>query len=239
MTKLLGLEFNDFTLREALAWVEARDPEGPFSYVVTPNAEHIVKMASDPDLRQACEGAALKLLDSRVAQRLARAFMLEAPPVTTGSDLTAALFNQVIKPETKITILGCSPMEIRVLCQKYGLRHVAHYNPPMGFYEDPKLTNKAIKFLEDYPARFVFFAVGTPAKEMMAELLHRRGTVGGTGLCIGASLLYLTGAEKRAPKFLQKLSLEWAWRLLLNPKKMARRYLITSPKLFGLLWRAS
>lgn len=59
----------------------------------------------------------------------------------------------------------------------------------------------------------------------------------GTALCIGASLEFLTGQLKRAPRLAQKLYLEWAHRLLSEPRRMWRRYLIEGPKIFLLAYR--
>ncbi|WP_237216772.1 WecB/TagA/CpsF family glycosyltransferase, partial [Falsiroseomonas oryziterrae] len=59
----------------------------------------------------------------------------------------------------------------------------------------------------------------------------------GTALCIGASLLFLSGEERRAPRPLQRAGLEWAWRLAQDPRRLARRYLVEDPVLLSLLWR--
>jgi exopolysaccharide biosynthesis WecB/TagA/CpsF family protein len=54
----------------------------------------------------------------------------------------------------------------------------------------------------------------------------------GTALCIGASLDFITGRERRAPMLLQRLSLEWAYRLFSAPRRMWRRYLVEGPRVF-------
>jgi exopolysaccharide biosynthesis WecB/TagA/CpsF family protein len=107
----------------------------------------------------------------------------------------------------------------------------------MGFDRDPAALEAAIRFVEDNPARFVFLAVGSPRQEIVAETLVRRGKATGVGLCIGASLLFLTGAERRAPRALQSAGMEWAWRLLRDPRRLARRYLVDGPQILHLLWR--
>jgi UDP-N-acetyl-D-mannosaminuronic acid transferase (WecB/TagA/CpsF family) len=59
----------------------------------------------------------------------------------------------------------------------------------------------------------------------------------GVGLCIGASLEFLTGAKRRAPLWLQRLGLEWLFRLLTEPRRLWRRYLVEGPRIFVLWWR--
>jgi UDP-N-acetyl-D-mannosaminuronic acid transferase (WecB/TagA/CpsF family) len=69
----------------------------------------------------------------------------------------------------------------------------------------------------------------------VADSLRRRGRATGTGLCIGEGLLPLTGLERRAPRAVQQMGLEWAWRLAQDPRGLAQRYLVESPGIVALL----
>ncbi len=236
--RLLGVEFAGLGPEEVLARLAARPASAPFAYVVTPNADHLIRLHARPELGALYEAAALRLLDSRVVARLARAVGLRAPPVVTGSDLTAALFERgLVQPGEPVAVLGGSEETAAALRGRYGLARLAHHNPPMGFDRDPAALETAVRFLEENPARFSFLAVGSPRQEVVAEALVRRGRGTGIGLCVGASLLFLTGAERRAPRAVQSAGLEWAWRLAQDPRRLARRYLVDSPKIVRLLWR--
>ena len=71
--RLLGLDFDALTQAEALCLIAARPADAPFAYVVTPNADHLVRLARDPATYQPLyEGAWLRLVHSRVVMRLAR-----------------------------------------------------------------------------------------------------------------------------------------------------------------------
>ena len=236
--RLLGVEFAGLGPEEDLARLAARPASGSFAYVVTPNADHLIRLHAKPELGALYEAAALRLLDSRAVARLARAAGLPAPPVVTGSDLTAELFNRgLVESGEPVAILGGSEEIAAALRGRYGLARLAHHDPPMGFERDPAALEAAIRFLEDNPARFSFLAVGSPRQEIVAEALVRRGKATGIGLCIGASLLFLTGAERRAPRAVQGAGLEWAWRLANDPRRLARRYLLDSPQIVRLIWR--
>jgi len=232
---LLGLDFADMSLGGVLAWLVARPPDAPFGYVVTPNADHLVRMHRQPGLRPLYSDAMLRLLDSRVVARAAKAAGLAAPEVVPGSDLTAHLVRQVIDPAEPVSILGMEPEAVAALAQRWGLRRVAHLNPPMGFERDPDAMEQAVCFLEENPARFSFLAVGSPRQCKVANAVTRRGRARGIGLCIGASLLFLSGHERRAPRPVQKAGLEWAWRLAQDPRRLTRRYLVDSPAVLRLL----
>ena len=235
--RLLGVEFAGLGPDDVLGRLAARPATFPFAYVVTPNADHLNRLSAKPELKPLYDAAALRLLDSRVVARLARLFGLPAPPVVTGSGLTEAMFARVIAPDDPIAVLGSSAEDASALRARYGLTRLAHHNPPMGFDRDPAALEAAIRFLEEHPARFAFLAVGSPRQEIVAEALVRRGKATGIGLCIGASLLLLTGSERRAPRAVQGAGLEWAWRWAQNPRRLARRYLLDSPRIIGLLWR--
>lgn len=234
---LLGLDFADLPLPGVLAGLAARTPGAPLLTVVTPNADHLVRIARQPGLRRLYTGAGMRLLDSRVVARLARGFGLPAPQVVPGSDLTEALLRWVIDPAEPVSILGLPPPAIAALAGRLGLRRIAHWNPPMGFAADPDAFARAVGFIEAHPARFSFLAVGSPQQCQVAEALVQRGRARGTVLCIGASLLFLAGWERRAPRAVQRAGLEWAWRLAQDPRRLARRYLRDSPAIFGLLGR--
>lgn len=235
--RLLGVEFSALRPDEVVERLAARPASEPFAYVVTPNSDHLNRLAANPELEPLYDAAALRLLDSRVVARLARLFGLPAPPVVPGSDLTALLFERAIAPDDPLAVLGGEEEVAAGLRARYGLTRLAHHNPPMGFDRDPAALEAAIRFVENHPARFAFLAVGSPRQEIVAEALVRRGKATGIGLCIGSSLLFLTGAERRAPRRVQDAGLEWAWRLAGNPRRLARRYLVDSPRVIGLLRR--
>jgi N-acetylglucosaminyldiphosphoundecaprenol N-acetyl-beta-D-mannosaminyltransferase len=235
--RLLGLDFDAITPAEALSLIAARPADAPFAYVVMPNADHLVRLARNSAVNQPLyAGAWLQLLDSRVVARLARLFGLPAPPVVIGSDLTAALIRGATQSGEWVTILGLTRAEAQELAVRTRLRFV-HHDPRIGFETHPDTFEQALCFIEDNPARLAFLAVGSPRQEMVAHALAARGIAVGTGLCVGASLEFLTGTERRAPVMVQRAGLEWAWRLAQNPRRLWRRYLVDDLAILRLLWR--
>ena len=236
---LLGLEFADLSAAEAAEAIAARPADSPFGYVVTPNADHLVRLSDDPELAEIYRRAWLCLLDSRVVAGMARGFGLTAPRVATGSDVTELLLGRYIHPGEKITIVGLRPAWLPALIARCGLARPDHYDPPMGFDRDPAAFAAAVAFVVAHPARLVFLAVGSPRQERLAAAVAATGQATGTGLCIGASLGFLVGAERRAPAWARRCGLEWACRLASDPRRMARRYLVDSPRVVALLARAA
>ena len=235
--KLLGMEFADLEAAEAAAAVAARAEGAPFRYVVTPNADHLVRLSRDSGLAEIYRNAWLRLLDSRVVAAIARGCGMLTPRVATGSDLTALLLSRHIHPGEQITIIGLRPSWLPALIARYGLAPPFHFDPPMGFDHDPAAFRATVAFILAHPARLVFLAVGSPRQEHLAAAVAASGQATGTGLCIGASLLFLAGAERRAPGWMQRDGLEWAYRLAHDPRRLASRYLLDSPRILPLLLR--
>jgi hypothetical protein len=101
------------------------------------------------------------------------------------------------------------------------------------------MIEACLQFIERHsPFRFCFLAVGSPQQEILAQQLKARGVVRGLALCIGASINFLTGDERRAPVWMQRSGTEWLFRLLQAPRRMARRYLVRGPRVFRLLFNA-
>lgn len=234
--RLLGLDIADLSLEEAARLIERRPAEAPFGYVVTPNADHFARLARDPALAGIYQAALVRLLDSRVIAGVARLAGLAAPPVVTGSDLTARLLVAIPGGE-RMTIVGLRAKHVDVLRARYGLAAPAHHDPPVGFERDPEAFGAAVRFVHDNPARLVFLAVGSPRQERLAAAIQATGAAVGTGLCIGASLAFLAGAARRAPGWMQRARLEWLHRLAADPRRLARRYLLDDPPVLAMLLR--
>ena len=209
---------------------------GRLGYVVTPNVDHLIRLHDDADFRAAYDDATYVLLDSRVLAVLLRLTRTIVAPVCTGSDLTAALFRKVIAADDAVVIVGGSDAQFARIVTEFGLSNGHHFNPPMGFISEAAETRRCLRFIEEHsPFRFCFLAVGSPQQELVARQLSKRGVARGLVLCIGASLNFLTGDERRAPPWMQRLSLEWLYRLLQDPVRLAHRYLVRGPRVFRLM----
>ena len=231
----LSWVLDDYDLDEFLR-VAADFDANSFGYVVTPNVDHLIRYHYEPSFRALYAGASFVLLDSRFLSHVFRLYKGVRVRVCTGSDLTERLFEQVIAPDDKIVLIGCDSEHVNILRQRYGLKNLRHYNPPMGFIRDRHQVETCVQFVEEHsPFRFCFLAVGAPQQEILAEALKVRGVARGMALCIGASINFLTGAERRAPRWMQRIGMEWLFRLIQNPGRLARRYLVRGLRVFRLI----
>jgi exopolysaccharide biosynthesis WecB/TagA/CpsF family protein len=207
-----------------------------FGYVVTPNVDHLIRYHDDPVFRALYADATYVLLDGRFLSGVLRFLDGIRVRVCTGSDLTAQLFARIIAPDDRIVLIGSTSEQARLLAERYGLTGLCHYNPPMGFIRDAREVEACVRFVEAHsPFRFCFLAVGAPQQEILAQALKSRGVARGMGLCIGGSVNFLTGVERRAPRWIQRAGMEWLFRLMNNPYRLAKRYLLRGPRVFSLL----
>ncbi|MBO9723153.1 MAG: WecB/TagA/CpsF family glycosyltransferase [Novosphingobium sp.] len=230
--EFLDLAFDAVDMAGALDAIVSRPASAPFAYVVTPNVDHVVRLQRRrSDLWPAYRGAWMTLCDSRILAKMARAVGRDLP-VVTGSDLTAALFERHVAADDRIAILGGNAEMVERIAARYGLRDVRHYNPPMGFIRSAREVSRAVRFLVESEARYVFLAVGSPQQEIVARRLAKVRRAIGTGFCVGAGLEFLTGDQERAPRVVQQMSLEWLYRLASDPQRLWRRYLVEGPQIF-------
>ena len=233
--EFLGVGFTDIGMAQALDWLRGRDSFSDFAFVVTPNVDHVLNLKSNGLLRAIYEAADLCLCDSRVLALLAGRAGVRLH-VTPGSELVSLLLGS-IEPGRALCVIGSSEGIARRLSELLPGIQIHCHVPPMGLRQDPVAQAEAVAFARAHPADYILLAVGSPQQEMLADLLARDGRIRGTALCIGAGIQFFTGEARRAPLWMQRLSLEWAHRLLQDPRRLAHRYLVKGPAILPLYLR--
>ena len=230
----LGLRFDTGSIEEAVSGIVA-EVRKDFKYVVTPNVQHMVKVLDNPASMQPLYDRAWRVFcDSRVLSRLAW-FSGRALPVITGSDLTAHLIARAAELRLTIAIIGSTVAACSALMERFPGLDVVVHTPPMGFIKSEHEIRRCVEFVVNNQAPLIFLAVGMPQQEIVARHIADHPQARGVGLCIGASIDYLTGKQQRAPVWMQKVGLEWLHRLLCDPRRLASRYLIECPRIFYLM----
>ena len=236
--EFLGVTFNQLTHDETLKLILERDPSLPFAPVVTPNADHLVRISrSGEDIAKAYEQAWLCVNDSRIVQFLASAKKLNLSAVP-GSTLLEGLFNSPeFNPNWPVLFVGAQPEMIEKVVNRYGLTNVSHYDAPMGLLKDKRKFQATVDAITSSPARFTVLAVGSPQQELIAQAVAKTGLARGVAFCTGAAVEFLAYPDRRAPKWISKIGMEWFYRLIQEPGRLWRRYLVDSPKIFALFLR--
>lgn len=227
----------------ALDWVEETSQRGNFTFLVTPNVDHLVTLHETgreewrTAFRNAVIASDLCINDSRILAKIAKLSAIELS-VVPGSDLVRNLIDRQRDKSGTIALVGGAAREARWLSEALPDWRVAHFAPPMGVRDSPTAQTEIIDFVERERANYVFLAIGAPQSEIVAHAIAQRGRACGVALCIGASIEFLSGAQRRAPRWMQLVGLEWFFRLASNPQRFWRRYLLRGPQIFTIWWNA-
>jgi exopolysaccharide biosynthesis WecB/TagA/CpsF family protein len=236
----LDVSFDAAPMNQILSEIAAFRPGSRYGYLVTPNVDHLVRLhgqsAEIPELANIYRDADFCTCDSKVLARLAKWRGVNLP-VVPGSDLAALMFEQVISSGDRIAIVGGNAELLADLQAKYPDVTFVQHRPPMGLMQDPEARRAAAEFIAAQEPRFTFVCVGSPQQELIASEAGKIEGSRGLALCVGAALEFITGTQKRAPLLARRLGLEWAHRLLSNPRRMWRRYLVEGPAIFLLAYR--
>lgn len=235
----LGIDFDSGSYEQVASKIDGLSRSARFSYVVTPNVDHVLTLnPRHPNrvadqFQQAYDAAALTLCDSRILQRLARIRGVTLD-VITGSDLTAYLFKNGWLSGRSVALVGGDADMVPELQQLYPAVRLVQHQPPMRVLSNADAVQDIIAFIEQQRADYVLLAIGAPQSEIIAHRCLQAGKSVGVGLCIGASIEFLLGRKQRAPQWMQRFGLEWAFRLAEEPRRLWRRYLVTGPRIFRL-----
>lgn len=232
----LGAPFDYLSEQSVIELIARSETSNAFRYLVTPNVDHVVRLKRDRELYKYYEAAWMSLCDSRPITGLAllRSSRL---PLVTGSDLTALLFSSVIRDGDLITLIAANEDIFHAMEAAYPTVRFRAIIPPQGVLNNRTALDACIDFVVQEESRFVFIAIGSPQSEKIAYELSLHPKARGIGLCIGASLEFLVGTKKRAPRWMQRSSLEWLHRLALDPRRMWRRYVGAVIPLSGLFFQ--
>jgi N-acetylglucosaminyldiphosphoundecaprenol N-acetyl-beta-D-mannosaminyltransferase len=212
---------------------------GPAAAVVAVNVHTLAEAGRSPEYRAALNEAGIAFVDGVPVRWLLRASRLPAPPRVHGADLMARLLEGL--PEAKHFFYGSTPEaleELRTSLQARwpALRFAGFHSPPFRKgvpREDPAVLER----INASGADILWVALGAPKQELWARL-HRDALRVPVVACVGAAFEILAGRFTRAPKAMQALGLEWAWRLLQDPWRLWRRYFPTNGRFLVRLARA-
>ncbi len=230
--RLGSLAFDRLSFAEAVRATLDLARAGKSAYVVTPNADHVVRAESDAAFVAICAGADLVLADGMPVVWAARLLGEPLPGRVAGSDLMPALCAAAAAaaPAEVLSVffLGGLPGEAEKAAKNVGARHPALvvaglYSPPFGFETDEAECRRIVARINAVAPALVFVGVGSPKQEAWIAA-WRAELRCGVLLGIGITIAFLAGTVKRAPVLMQKTGTEWLFRLIQEPRRLAARY---------------
>jgi N-acetylglucosaminyldiphosphoundecaprenol N-acetyl-beta-D-mannosaminyltransferase len=225
----------------ALERIAALVEAGQGGTVFTPNVDHVVLAEEDEGFRAAYAAASLSLIDGTPVLWACRALGRSAPEKVSGSDLIAPLAELAAARGWRVYLLGTSPQVIAAAVDRLRARFpgfdVVGSDSPRVDMAAPAAARRTL-WERAAAARphLVLVALGSPKGELFAhearDALRPAVFIG-----IGAGLDFLAGVARRAPAWLSRIGLEWLYRLLHEPRRLWRRYLVRDRQFVPILWR--
>ncbi|MCC6660734.1 MAG: WecB/TagA/CpsF family glycosyltransferase [Phycisphaerales bacterium] len=203
---------------------------GRGGWVVTPNLEILRRLTTEPALATLVAPADLRLADGMPLIWASRLQRTPLPARVAGSDLIWSLTGRAARDGRSVFLLGGNPGAAEHAAAEFarrfpGLRVAGHHCPPMGFEKDPGQLAALEALLLAACPDIVYVGLGSPKQEHLITRL-RPLLPAAWFLGIGISFSFVTGEVRRAPRWMQACGLEWAHRLVQEPRRLAKRYLV-------------
>jgi N-acetylglucosaminyldiphosphoundecaprenol N-acetyl-beta-D-mannosaminyltransferase len=207
--------------------------------VFTPNVDHVVKAELNPAFRAAYQHASLSLADGMPLVWVSRLIGRALPERVAGSDLIVPLLRRAATRGWRVYLLGgaagVAPAAAEMLARDLGVV-VAGWDDAQIGPDGLDRTGDSVARAKAAQPDLILVALGPPKQELwIARSLSGVGPAVGVG--VGASLDFLVGKYRRAPEWLGRIGLEWLYRLLQEPRRLWRRYLVEGPRFLGVVWR--
>jgi len=236
--ELLGLSFDAVTIETAVARCLEFCRGPPSSHtVITANASHLCMMRHDPELALACRAANLTVADGMSVVWALRASGEPVPERVAGVDLMARLLAAAAEHRLRVYFLGARHEVVTALVERIRTQYpgveIAGFRD--GYF-GPDDHLALIEEVRAARADILFVGMPTPFKETWCER-HRQRLDVPVIVGVGGSFDVLAGFIRRAPRWLQSLGLEWFWRLLMEPRKLWKRYLTNNSEFIWLAGR--
>ncbi|MBE9039546.1 WecB/TagA/CpsF family glycosyltransferase [Oscillatoriales cyanobacterium LEGE 11467] len=234
--QILNLSIDNFSTAELLQKLEI---EG--GTVFTPNVDHLMKLQTDSEFYNIYQSCTYRICDSKILLYVSKFLGQPLKEKISGSDFLPAFYNHFNQYEdTTIFLLGAASGVAQQaqenINQKVGRKMVIDsYSPTFGFENDEEECQYIIDRINRSGATVLAVGLGAPKQEKwIARYKHQLANIR-IFLAVGATIDFEAGEKPRAPKWVSEAGLEWMYRLVKEPKRLWKRYLIDDLPFFGLV----
>jgi N-acetylglucosaminyldiphosphoundecaprenol N-acetyl-beta-D-mannosaminyltransferase len=237
--ELQGVWFHAITEQGCIEHILGELAVGRGGVVVTPNVDHLRRRGRDLSFLALLAEANLVVADGMPLVWASRLQGTPLPQRVAGSDLISSLSAAAASQGRSVFLLGGDPGTAQgaslILRDWYPQLRVAGTScPPIGFEkEETELARVAEDLLQAKPD-IVYVALGSPKQELLIDRM-RRVLPGAWWLGVGVSFSFLCGDVRRAPPWMRKWGLEWVHRLLQEPRRLFKRYVVVGVPFAGFM----
>lgn len=236
VVKLLNASIHNLSMPELLARLTESG-----GFLITPNVDHLVKLQKDAEFLEVYNQATYRVCDSKILQYASHFLGNPIKEKISGSDFFPAFYKYNKNNENiKIFLLGAQegiPRKAQSkINQKVGRKIVVDtYSPPFGFENDEAECQRIIQQINRSGATVLAVGLGAPKQEKwILKYKHQLKNIK-IFLAIGATIDFEAGYKPRAPKWMSEIGLEWLYRLVSEPRRLWKRYLVDDMYFFWLV----
>lgn len=232
----LGIRLNNMSFQEILNHVDYCIERRTPCQIVGINVDQVLYVIEDSYSRKIFENAEIVFTDGMPILWMAKKLKRPIIEKVSGPDLMLRLCEQAATKHYKIFLLGAGPgvaaKAAENLMKAYpGLTCVGTYSPPLGFENDLIELEKINLMLKQSGADQLFVGMGSPKQDVFIYENMNKYQIP-VSYSMGAAIDFIGGNVKRAPKWMSDHGLEWFHRMMQNPKRLAKRYLVKDIKIF-------
>jgi N-acetylglucosaminyldiphosphoundecaprenol N-acetyl-beta-D-mannosaminyltransferase len=234
------LEIDAVSFPEALERIaELVDRRGGGA-VFTPNVDHVVKAEQRPDFVRAYSRADLCLADGMPLVWASRVLGSPLPEKVSGSDLVLPMMRLAGERGWRVYLLGGRPGAAKKAAKRFidelGVHIVGIDSPTVAPDGSGETSEHALERLRASTPDLLLVAFGAPKQELWIDRFADR-IAPAVAIGVGGSLDFVAGEVRRAPAWMSRAGLEWLFRLLQEPRRMWRRYLVEDPAFIAIVAR--
>lgn len=206
-------------------------------YMCVSNVHTTVTAYDDPEYKRIQNGGIMAIPDGGPLSSVGRKRGASGMERTTGPSYMGEIFQVSAKKGYRHYFYGATEETLKTLEEKLnekypGILIAGMYSPPFRPLTEEE-DREIIKTINQAEADFVWIGLGAPKQEQF--MAAHQGKINGFMVGVGAGFDYYAENINRAPQWMQKMNLEWFYRLLQEPKRLFKRYLITNSKF---IWHA-
>ena len=227
---ILKTNINVTDMEKTIAYITSNLDALKGDYICVSNVHTTVMAFRDKEYRRVQNSAAMALPDGQPLSIVSRKRGYRDAQRVAGPDLMPEILNLSQEKGYTHYFYGSTDHTLKqlqkVLLTRYPkLKIVGMYAPPFRDLT-PEEDGEAVRRINESGADFVWVALGAPKQEKW--MYDHRAKVSGLMIGVGAAFDFIAGTTKRAPSWMQKLCLEWVYRIFQDPKRMIPRYLTTN-----------
>jgi len=236
---LLNTYVNNVNMEETLKAIDEMISSNNKSYVVAINVDVVMKIENDPYLKEITDNADMVLVDGKPLVWISKWHKRPVKEKISGSDLVPLLCERAAKKNHSIFIIGgkdgIADRAKENLQRKYSnINIVGTYAPPFGFEKDEIELERINNMISEVHPDILIACFGCPKQEKWIYENYQKYDAK-VSVCAGATVDFLAGNVKRAPKWMSNHGLEWFYRFLQEPKRMFKRYFVDDFRIIELI----